>query len=115
MSENKKPIDDIIKTMQSVVKSPSINLENLVDNKCPKPSDFIPPEVLDLSDIEPRTLEDDPAFSELLMSFKSEIEENRKSSNRTFIIALLSLIVGIISLTWAIISFVIEHLPFFPF
>ena len=102
MSENKKPVDESIKTIQSVVKSPSIKLDNLVDNVCQKPPEVFIPEPIDFTDFEPRTLEDDPAFTELLLSFKSEVEESRKASNRTFIISVLSLVVGCFSLCWAI-------------
>lgn len=95
MSENKNPIEAITNVTKSLATPSFFNS----DSAYAKP--FIP-ELEDLTDLELRTLEDDPAFTELLTSFKEEVEQSRKSSTRTFIVALLSLIVGCISLGWTI-------------
>lgn len=95
MNENNKPIDAIANAIKSAFK-PSFNRPDLGF-----PIDL---NLEDLSDLELRTLKDDPAFTELLVSFKEEIVSNRKSSTRAFIIALLSLIIGSFSLAWSIFS-----------
>lgn len=98
MSEKRKPIEAMMSVTKSLA-TPSLFNSESIDPK----NDFLEP--LDFSDLELKTLEDDPAFLELLSSFKDELECNRKSSKRTFIVALLSLVVGCFSLAWAIFVF----------
>lgn len=59
-----------------------------------------------LSDLELKTLEDDPAFMSLLASLQDGITKSKKSSDRTFIVALLSLLVGCLSLAWSVFAYV---------
>lgn len=100
MNENKKPSDAISKVIASELTSKLRQLDNNLDNKVRTPD---LDEVTRLSEFELRTLEDDPAFTELLVSLREETERSRKSSSRTFIVALLSLVVGTASLVWGIV------------